>query len=83
MLPCAKHGCDMVEDGHGDESFRVGSVDAAAGVGTGEDQQGGSEGDKAPAIGAYVVELEVCLFSVLDFHATAESAEWLTGRLQV
>lgn len=59
MLPCANHGCDMVEDGDGDESFRVGPVDAAAGVGTGKDQQGCSEGDEAPAIGAYVVELEV------------------------
>jgi len=83
MLPCAKHGCDVVEDGYGDESFRVGSVDAAAGVGTGEDQQGGSEGDKAPAIGAHVVELKVCLVLVLVSHATAEGAEWLTGRLQV
>lgn len=73
----------MVEDGDGDESFRVGSVDAAAGVGTGEDQQGCSEGDEAPAIGSYVIELEVYIVLVLVSYATGASAEMLTGRLQV
>ena len=64
MLPCAKHGCDVVEDADGNEGFRVGSVDAAMGVGTREDDQGASEGDEAPAIGAYVVQFEVCVVSV-------------------
>jgi hypothetical protein len=74
MLPCAKHGCDMVEDGDGDEGFRVGSVDAAAGVGTGEDEQGRSERDEAPAVGAYVVELEIYVFLALDSLGAAVNA---------
>lgn len=61
VLVCANHGCDMVEDGDGNEGFRVGSVDTTAGVGTREDHQGGSEGDEAPAIGAYIVQFEVCV----------------------
>ena len=68
MLPCANHGGDVVEDGDGDKGFRVCSVDSAARVGTGEDQQGCSERDKTPAIGAYVIELEVCPILVLVSH---------------
>jgi hypothetical protein len=83
MLPRAKHGCDVVEDGDGDEGFRVGSVDTALGVGTGEDKQGSGEGDEAPAISADVVKLQVCMVLVLASLAAARYAELLTGRLQV
>lgn len=84
VLVCAKHGCDVVEDGDGNEGFRVGSVDAAAGVGAREDHQGGSEGDEAPTICAYVVQFEVCVVSVLiALAAAAVGAMPLTGRLQV
>jgi hypothetical protein len=83
MLPCSNHGCNMVEDGDGDKGFRVGPVDAATGVGTGEDEQGCSEGDETPAIGADVVKLKVYVISVLISLAAAEIAWLLTGRLQV
>ena len=73
----------MVEDGDSDEGFRVGSVDAATGVGTREDQQRCSKGDEAPAISAYVVKLEVYMVSVWFSLAAARTAELLTGRLQV
>lgn len=64
----------MVEDRDGDEGFRVGSVDAAAGVGTGEDEQGCSERDEAPTIGAHVVKLEVYMVLVLVSLAAAGKA---------
>ena len=74
----------MVEDGDSDEGFRVGSVDAATGVGTREDQQRCSKGDEAPAISAYVVKLEVYIVLVLFFSlVAARTAGLLTGRLQV
>lgn len=83
MLPCAKHGCDVVEDGDDNEGFRVGSVDAAVGVGTREDYQAAREADEAPAIGAYVVKFEVCMVSVLIALVAAGVGTPLTGRLQV
>jgi hypothetical protein len=58
-----------VEDGDSDEGFCVSPVDAAAGVGTREDEQGCSEGDEAPAIGADVVKLKV--YMVLVFISLA------------
>jgi len=73
----------MVEDGDGDEGLRVGSVDAAAGVGTREDQQRCSKRDEAPTISAYVVKLEVYMVLVWFSLAAARTAELLTGRLQV
>lgn len=84
VLVCANHGCDVVEDGDGNEGSRVSPVDAAAGIGTGENQQGGSEGDEAPAIGAYVVQFEICVVSVPNtLGGAAGAVASLTGRLQV
>jgi hypothetical protein len=83
MLPCSSHCCDMVEDGDGDKYFCVGSVDAAARIGTGEDEQGCSEGDETPTIGADVVKLKVYVILVLTSLAAAENAWLLTGRLQM
>jgi hypothetical protein len=83
VLPCAEHGCDVVENGDGDEGFRVGSVDAAAGVGAGEDEQGSGEGDEAPAVGAYVVEFEIYMVLSFVYLEAVGSVEPLTSRLQV
>lgn len=84
VLVCANHGCDVVENGDGNEGFRVGSVDATAGVGTRKNDQGGSEGDEAPAISAYVVQFEVCVISVcITLDEAAGAVAPLTGRLQV
>lgn len=84
VLVRANHGCDVVEDGDGNESLRVGSVDAAAGVGTREDHERGSEGDEAPSVGAYVVQFEVCMISVfVVLDKAAGAAARLTGSLQM
>jgi hypothetical protein len=59
------------------------AVDAALGVGAGEDKQGSGEGNETPAIGADVVELQIYMVLVFVSLATARYAELLTGRLQV